>query len=905
MPLNSKDVNFPRIVLEKLLRSAAKPAIDRRDAVPERALPFKGNPRAKSGKRNGTQQQASGCPKAARDENPAKILAKMKGLYEVHYCRKTEESGEQRGYWDRRAVEEIIISLRFDPTAQFRSIPKFRGNSVLCFPGLSWTFDIGTETSDTHLHTPTHVRAMDSNAPKPKATHGGKRAGSGRKKKLPTLGNPPENPNSRHRNTVPPSAPPSAYPGPSHVQPESVAPFFGPYNTHEGRPVVNQTATFASTGRPAFWSSVWHRQSGEASSTAQPESPQRGSVPTNVYQPHISPAEFEKLTEQLQFIDENDEYGDIASGDKVINDSLVDAILEASGTNPTAMETDSGTAEAENDSVLQKQFIDLKAKLTREITEYGSPLCYLRGDFYDRPPHPVFAIHRSTASNTGLDPAHLYARDVFIWIPSLLPGAPERFKCDCGKPLSRNGFNDNPIARRVRALPADFFLLTNRFVCNPRRSTNPGCGKSYQGSDPHIIAQLPSFVQPAFPAYISARGAVSKTIMRLMCNTFATRFGPSPFSEMVSEVQHRHHAEGELMYLAAVIFYGQRGCKQFSSFEDRQGYAGSPPSVGYVKGLFTDFVSAHRIYIERDISSLPLTIAKADHTFHYLKYIGRLKGEPIFSAAYNILNEHEELRGHSMTQSKSLSFVQDLWDRIQGGLKNSNHPPTQVLYTDSPQTERSFHESINISLTKNVVPVTQYTDLPPLTRNPDTPTTLVSNSMDIEDTANSLLEELGHIPSSSSQLHVVALSIKTEQRPGESLRLDMIQLRTANRICVFKVTDLTTRSDVLPSLRAILTNPAIIKIGHSICRTLEVISEALSLPEIDIVLKTRNPPILDLGKYAKLKGVFEDPSISLVALAGAVLKMSFIAPQFQPYPWLSRMASELHWSRLANRLPRA
>lgn len=156
-----------------------------------------------------------------------------------------------------------------------------------------------------------------------------------------------------------------------------------------------------------------------------------------------------------------------------------------------------------------------------------------------------------------------------------------------------------------------------------------------------------------------------------------------------------------------------------------------------------------------------------------------------------------------MTQSKSLSFVQDLWDRIQGGLKNSNHPPTQVLYTDSPQSkghifprplsltipsaERSFHESINISLTKNVVPVTQYTDLPPLTRNPDTPTTLVSNSMDIEDTANSLLEELGHVPSSSSQLHVVALSIKTEQRPGESLRLDMIQLRTANRICVFKV----------------------------------------------------------------------------------------------------------------------
>jgi hypothetical protein len=47
-------------------------------------------------------------------------------------------------------------------------------------------------------------------------------------------------------------------------------------------------------------------------------------------------------------------------------------------------------------------------------------------------------------------------------------------------------------------MPADFFLLTNRFLCNPRRA-EPGCNKSFQGTDPHIIAQLPQFVQTAFP----------------------------------------------------------------------------------------------------------------------------------------------------------------------------------------------------------------------------------------------------------------------------------------------------------------------------------------------------------------------------------------------------------------------
>lgn len=104
-------------------------------------------------------------------------------------------------------------------------------------------------------------------------------------------------------------------------------------------------------------------------------------------------------------------------------------------------------------------------------------------------------------------------------------------------------------------------------------------------------------------------------MMWQMCNTFATRFGPAPFSALVSEVQFRSHADLELMYTAAAHFYGQLNIQQFSAFADRNGYAGSPPSVPYLKALFTDIISALRIYIERDIASLPLTFAKGNHTF--------------------------------------------------------------------------------------------------------------------------------------------------------------------------------------------------------------------------------------------------------------------------------------------------
>jgi hypothetical protein len=69
-------------------------------------------------------------------------------------------------------------------------------------------------------------------------------------------------------------------------------------------------------------------------------------------------------------------------------------------------------------------------------------------------------------------------------------------------------------------------------------------------------------------AYISASGAIDKTMMSQMCNAFATRFGPASFAEITSELQHNHHAELELMYYDAARSLGLHGSliPPFSSF---------------------------------------------------------------------------------------------------------------------------------------------------------------------------------------------------------------------------------------------------------------------------------------------------------------------------------------------------
>ncbi|KAJ7797062.1 hypothetical protein B0H14DRAFT_3887296 [Mycena olivaceomarginata] len=334
-----------------------------------------------------------------------------------------------------------------------------------------------------------------------------------------------------------------------------------------------------------------------------------------------------------------------------IDESLVDAVPEGGEGDA---ETETQSSEAATNSVLSNFLEYVKEQLQLEIDIHKRPLCYLRGDFYWRPPHPVFSLQREFGTN----PDMVYWRDVFVWLPHLLPGAPERFKCSCGLPLSRKGFNDKPIAR---------------------------C------------------------AYISARGAISKLMMSQMANTFAARFGPAPFAALVSEIQYRSHADRELMYLAAAEFYGQSEVPPFSAFNDRNGYAGSPPSTPYLKALFTDYVSAHRIYAERDTASRTCTIGMGDHTFQLLKYMGDLKGTQIFNAAFTVLNEFEEFHAHSLTQTKSLDFVKDMFEGIHSPQLQACKPVAEGSLAEHPgylyavMDDNGTTKKINVTPSRSVV----------------------------------------------------------------------------------------------------------------------------------------------------------------------------------------------------------
>ncbi|KAF9065365.1 hypothetical protein BDP27DRAFT_1424927 [Rhodocollybia butyracea] len=627
--------------------------------------------------------------------------------------------------------------------------------------------------------------------------HGGKHANSGRKSKQPASHTPTPQPTSQPQRVITNSA----------------------QNTIRRAP----EASF-SIQVPTFFTS--HVQANSSSNQPPLETSQ------NI--PHIQNDSqtlgndgYKHLSEGINTVMENDEN----AGVRVEQGHVIDESISDENNNDSVEENAAAAiAETENSEVVEHSvnhqwLLDYWNTLQREIHQYSMPNCYRQNQSIVYPPHPVFALHN--ASQAVFSPDPLCLRPIFVWLPMFLPGHPDHYKCECGGKLSMNGYNDNPIARHVRtSIGTNYFLFTNRFICDSCCINNRGCGTSYQGSDPHILAQLPRWVQEAFPG----------------------RFGPEPFSKMLSELQTLQHSRRELMYLSAAANYGLSGIDQvppFPSFSDPMKYAGSAPSVYYIKCIWTDYYAAVKIFCDRVQASLSGFKLAGDHTFRIMKSMARLKSELIFGALFSLVNEWEEICAQAMTLTKGFSILPEMFKQVSTGLVEHSQQSTHLYYCDNPPAEREFHERVTESLKDQVkhIPSHPWKDFPVFQCSESTPVEFFDSSMLIDNACISITPGSDKIPFCT------------------------VRLRTSMKILIFKVSQ--PSSITIPAcLPAVLTSSCIIKVGHDMAKIMDVISLTFSIPS----LTCAESPHLDLGRLAKVKGVASDAFLPLSSLAPEVLK---------------------------------
>ncbi|KAJ6532970.1 hypothetical protein B0H19DRAFT_1187271, partial [Mycena capillaripes] len=179
--------------------------------------------------------------------------------------------------------------------------------------------------------------------------HGGKRPGAGRPRSGP-------DPGPVAKTQV--LGQPLRQACPQHSHGLTLHPFFGPYNTHQPVPLVSPVSPLVQSRRGSLWSTVGTSTSGAAS---------------QLHQIHISLGNFTQLNDQLDYIEEHDEHGDIATGDQLIDDSLVDEVW----TLPRQMRLQQRLKHIPRGSngfcLTKKHLLSLRKRLSAEIQKYGSP----------------------------------------------------------------------------------------------------------------------------------------------------------------------------------------------------------------------------------------------------------------------------------------------------------------------------------------------------------------------------------------------------------------------------------------------------------------------------------------------------------------------------------------------------
>ncbi|KAG7093302.1 hypothetical protein E1B28_006984 [Marasmius oreades] len=337
---------------------------------------------------------------------------------------------------------------------------------------------------------------------------------------------------------------------------------------------------------------------------------------------------------------------------------------------------------------------------------------------------------------------------------------------------------------------------------------------------------------------------------------------------MLYELQTLQHSRRELMYLSAAASYGLSGSSQipaFPAFDDQMKYAGTSPSVQYLKCIWTDYHAAVKIYLDRIQASLSGFKLAGDHTFRIMKAMARLKSEPIFGALFSLVNEWEEIRAQAMALTKGFSILPEMFKQVSIGLKEHGHQPTSLYFCDNPPAERDFHERVTESLKKDVqhTPAKQTMEqLPGIKLLASVK--FFNNAMLINDACDETLQIAGGL--ASNETLTVALSIRHKAQT-----LWSIQLRIRAKIFVFEVTHLTS-SSVPGSLRALLTSPRVVKVGFGIRQSISTIAAAFEMPDLLAMFRSHSDLFLDLGQLAKVKGAVQDPAIPLCDLVQAVLK---------------------------------
>ena len=600
---------------------------------------------------------------------------------------------------------------------------------------------------------------------------------------------------------------------------------------------------------------------------------------TNSRTDHTSPQVDSNLSDLLESLGLEDDKPESLGDDELVGEE------EPPPESPEDSVTPSG--------IVQAYLLGLKERLSREIEGKRMPKCYQQHQFWIHPHDAYFAMRRAQVSADGLSPHPLYMPPVFVWLPHLLEGT--TLKCQSPQchhhPLTVKGWNDNPVARRVVSLEGLYYVITQRVHCDKRTG---GCGKSMNLYDPVIMEQISPGLAAAFPAFLTHRSGIDKTLMTLIRAGIAHRVSSSAWSKILRELHVRRHDLQELHYLHAIHnekkkqhavgVEDEQAYEPFSEFHNKDGYAGFYPSCWYINTVYMDYMEHICPILDQCVAALTGYVLKWDHSFKIVKLMMKLNGEVTFAALFTLLNEYSQIRCQAFVPTKSLSHLRAGLEEMVKSLEKHGLAQPILGFSDNVASDVAFFTQHIPSLAKNInaAQFDEFSDLPTLVLPEHVTVHVCTTEAEITVACNTIMESLPE--ESTGQVLKIGYDqewgFQTGQTGTGPQRTALIQLALPSMVYVIR----TFLLKKLPaSLQIILTSSRILKVGRNVGGDFAKLERdfSVSLPK-----KTKGcrPGVIELGALAKAKNAVSNGNASLSAIAAATIQQN-LAKEMRSSDW--------------------
>jgi hypothetical protein len=278
----------------------------------------------------------------------------------------------------------------------------------------------------------------------------------------------------------------------------------------------------------------------------------------------------------------------------------------------------------------------------------------------------------STYSDTNIrwhNQNKFYYRDIKVWLPDILlmggccPVCPT---CKSDRHVTRHGFNSNHIGREMKivGLTENYFILTCRYKCSSchdkrkdlektthadnDEATHSRLKYTFMGWDPESLPLTAFGAGDEFPAILTWRAGLDKTLVDMMRPEFDKGTRPEAFSDMIPELHAKNFTRSWLRYEREFKFEKRKingqSWDDLGSFDDEEKWADKVPTGPYIGYAYKRVSATLRCHFSKEVKKRGANHLSTDVSYKEPKNLCQHKGHSIFNGLVTATNEIGEVR---------------------------------------------------------------------------------------------------------------------------------------------------------------------------------------------------------------------------------------------------------------------